>query len=203
MSMSNNAKNIKIREIVKVMAGYPLRASSRSLENGDVAFLQLRHVNPGQPIDWDEVPRVELPSRRPIRFLEQGDVIFASRGTRNYAYAIDDFEFKAVAAPEFYVLKLIVTNVVTPKFLTWQLNEAPAQNYLSARAEGAAMKNIRRQTLENMTIGIPPLYIQQIIVDLYEATLAEKSILQSLIQNRENMLRSLAIGFATEGKNHD
>jgi len=105
--MSHNAINIMMDEIASVEAGYPLRSSSRGLIAGDCALLQLRHVQPGGGLDWAAVPKVALPSKRSIRYLESGDVLFASRGTRNFAYAISNISHKAVAAPEFYVLKVL------------------------------------------------------------------------------------------------
>ena len=141
--------------------------------------------------------KVSLPSKRSLRFLDEGDVIFASRGTKNFAYPIGAINFYAVAAPEFYVLSLRDHRTILPTFLAWQINESPAQRYIEARSEGAAMKNVKRKTLESLKLNVPPLKTQQAIVDLYETSLAEERALLSLIKNRQKMLRGLATGLAS------
>ena len=190
----------KLGECAEIVAGYPLRGAASKLDDGESGLIRLQNVSNGTRIQFDEVERVTLPKNRKSDFLTVGDIIFAARGTQNFAYHIPEMNFPAVCAPQFFVIKASQPEAILPKYLTWYLNSSPAQHYFDSVAVGTAMKNIRRTAVENLEVPIPSLSKQYAIVNLWETAIAEEKTLQSLIQNRKNLLAGLAQGLSRKGQ---
>jgi restriction endonuclease S subunit len=199
--MDNDAQiYIRLADTVTVTAGYPLRGSAESLGDGDVRLIQLKNTNPEGVIDWKGVTSVSLPSKREPNWLTNDDVIFSARGTRTFAYPLDDVPSKTVCAPQFFVLSVRNTKNLSPRFLAWQLNQKPAQDYFQRNATGSHILNIRRAVLEELTITVPSIKRQKMIVAFWQATRKERSLLNSLIENRNSQLEALAAGLVPDGK---
>ncbi|MFD0917235.1 restriction endonuclease subunit S [Pseudahrensia aquimaris] len=199
--MDNDAQiYIKLADAVTVTAGYPLRRSAEALDDGDVRLIQLKNTNPDGAINWMEVASISLPSKREPNWLTNEDVIFSARGTRTFAYPLDNVPPKTVCAPQFFVLSIRNTNDLSPHFLAWQINQKPAQDYFQRNATGSHILNIRRSVLEELTITVPNIQKQMMIVTFWQAAQRERSLLNSLIENRNSQLEALAAGLAPNGK---
>ncbi len=193
--------SVTLKEVAAISAGYPLRGSAEALDEGDAAFIQLKNVDPETGIDWPSVARVELPSGRKHRWLTSSDVIFASRGVKNFAYPIADSDERAVCSPHFYVLSIKDTHKLHPEFLAWQINQTPAQNYFRVTAVGTqAIMTIRRPALEALPIVVPPLREQELIVEFWRASQKERAALNRLIQLSTQQSEAIAIGLFKQFK---
>ncbi len=185
-------KNEKIRDIAAISAGFPLRGAVDALDEGDVRFVQMRNVRPDSGIDWPSVASVELPTKRAPVWLADGDILFAARGSNNYAFAIQDPLQKAVCSPHFFVLRVSKPRMLPPEFLAWQINQKPAQDYFQKTATGSYILNIRRRAVENLEIAIPSLHKQELIVKMHQTAIAEKQVLQALITSRNKQMEAIA-----------
>ena len=186
-------------QVAKISAGHPLRLGVDEFSAGDTGVIQMRNVDPEVGVDWPSVSRVELPPARRIEFLNPGDVIFSTRGVRTYAVALDATPFPAVCSPHFFVLRIRESSV-QPRFLAWQINQGPAQEYLQREATGSHIPNIRREVIERLEIVVPPLARQTAIVAFAEAVSREKRLLSALIENRQQQINALAAGLRTSNK---
>lgn len=194
--MTNAASfSVTLKEVAAISAGYPLRGSAEALDEGDAAFIQLKNVDPETGIDWPSVARVELPSGRKPRWLTSNDVIFVSRGVKNFAYPIIGSEQPSVCSPHFYVLSVKDTEALHPEFLAWQINQTPAQNYFRVTAVGTqAIMSIRRPAMEDLPVVIPPMREQQAIVAFWRAAQKERAALKQLIENNSQLSGAIALG---------
>ena len=143
-------------DVAAISAGYPLRGSVNELTSGDVAIVQMRNVDAASGINWSDVQRIALPSKRPPAVLAVGDIVFTTRGTRNFALALDTVEGQAVCSPHFFVIRVSDANRIAPAFLAWQINQRPAQEYFQREATGSHILNIRREVIENLPLALPP-----------------------------------------------
>lgn len=166
---------------------------------GDTGVIQMRNVDPEFGVAWDAVSRVELPPARRVALLDEGDVIFTTRGVRTYAVALDPPPFPTVCSPHFFVLKPRGPEL-DPRFLAWQINQAPAQEYLQREATGSHILNIRREAIERLEIVIPPLARQAAIVAFAEMATREKRLIASLTENRQQQMNALALGLRASHK---
>lgn len=184
-------------EAAEISAGHPLRTGVDEFPTGDTGVIQMRNVDPEAGVDWASVSRVELPPARRTEFLNSGDVIFSTRGSRTYAVALDAPPFPAVCSPHFFLLRTR-GSAIEPRFLAWQINQAPTQEYLQREATGSHILNIRREVIERMEIVIPSLARQAAIVAFAEEATREKQLLSALIDNRQQQMNALAAGLRAQ-----
>ncbi len=182
-----------LRNLATIAAGYPLRGAVDALPKGDVAVIQMGDVSADDGIDWHNVSRVTLPRPRDESYLRKGDVIFTTRGARNFALAIHDIQGQAVCSPHFFVIRILPQCDLLPAFLAWQINQRPVQEYFHREATGSFILNIRREVMEATPIALPDLGKQHAIVALADTALAESAALKKLIKNRHDGLEAIAI----------
>lgn len=190
---SHRANHLALAEVAEIAAGHPLRSAVDDFPAGDTGVIQMRNVDPEAGVDWPSVARVELPPARRTEFLNAGDVIFSTRGARTYAVALGSAPFPAVCSPHFFVLR-IRGEAVDPRFLAWQINQGPAQEYLQREATGSHILNIRREVIERLEIVIPSRARQAAIIAFADAAAREKRLLAGLIENRQQQMNALAAG---------
>ena len=159
----------------------------------------MRNVDPEAGVDWGSVSRVELPPARRIEFLNPGDVIFSTRGSRTFAVATGAPPFPTVCSPHFFVLR-VREPTINPRFLAWQINQAPAQEYLQREATGSHILNIRREVIERLEIVVPSMARQAAIVAFAEEATREKRLLSALIATRQQQMTALAAGLRASNK---
>lgn len=191
--MSHQAKKSVLAEVARVTAGHPLRSGVDELPVGQIGVIQMRNVDPVAGVDWASVSRVELPPARRVELLGAGDVIFSTRGVRTYAVALDPPPFQTVCSPHFFVIRPR-DGLLHPRFLAWQINQLPAQEYLQREATGSHILNIRREVIERLEIVIPSRARQEAIVAFAEQAAREKHLLAGLIENRQQQMNALAAG---------
>lgn len=204
--MNDDAVTIDaLKHVASISAGHPIRGSVDALQPGDTGVIQLRDVSADHEIGWSGIKRVLLPKSREIGILGTEDVLFAGRGMRCYALAVGEAPFPAVAAPHFFVIKIQDTNVISPKFLAWQLNQRPAQDYFQRVSAGTAQRSIRRSSLEELEIQIPSLYKQNMICELWATAQAEQRRLRRLEKVRNKQLEAIAFDLLNqnEGTHHE
>lgn len=196
--------SIALKEAATISAGYPLRVSVDSLAEGDVAFVQLKNVDLETGIDWSSVSKVELPSGRYPRWLTSNDLIFASRGVKNFAYPIIDLEPQSVCSPHFFILSVKDPDKLNPEFLAWQINQPTAQNYFNVTAVGTkAIKSIRRAAMEDLPIIVPSMAEQLTIVEFWRTAQKERAALAELIQKNTQLSHAIAHGLHQRAKGTD
>lgn len=188
-----------LEAVAAISAGHPLRAPVDELPAGTTGVIQMRNVDAESGVDWSTVSRVELPPARRTELLAASDVILSTRGARNYAVAVGEAPFPTVCSPHFFVLR-IRPAVLDPRFLAWQINQAPVQEYLQREATGSHILNIRREVIERLEIVIPPLARQATIVAFAEGAAREKRLLSALIENRQQQMDALALALSANDK---
>lgn len=183
---------MRISTIASVSAGFPLRGSVDALEDGEVAVVQMRNIALGSGVVWRSTSKVTLPTKRKPDWLRDGDIIFAARGAKNYAVALDGVPRRSVCSPHFFILR--VKGECDPNFLAWQINQKTAQSYFKRSATGSHIMNIRREVIEGLIVALPSLNKQKTIVQHFQAATAERHALEELIKNRNLEIEAIALG---------
>lgn len=178
-------------QFAQLSAGFPFRGAVDALEPGPVGVIQMRNVE-GDGVDWPTLTRVTLPTKRAPDLLSEGDVIFTTRGRRNFALALTEIPFAAVCSPHFFVIRPLEPERLQPDFLAWQINQKPAQEHLQQAATGSHILNITRGAIENLPIVIPPLAVQRTIVAMADAARHERELARALLDNRQLQLDAVA-----------
>ncbi len=185
-----------IAKCAKVSPGFPFRGAVDALDPGPIAVIQMRNVDENG-VDWPSLDRVSLPTKRKPDLLAEGDVIFTTRGRRNFALELNDICHPAVCSTHFFVLRAKQPEDLLPAFLAWQINQKPAQAYFQQTATGSHILNITRSAMEELPVAIPPVEVQHEIVALADAVRCELSLITALMENRQRQLDAVATQILT------
>ncbi|MFA6690366.1 MAG: restriction endonuclease subunit S [Saccharofermentanales bacterium] len=185
------ARRAKLSRIAEIRAGHPFRGSVPEDVTGRVSVIQIKDVDWTGRITWEGLTTTRLEGRKDPDWVKTGDILFVARGAKIVAAYVDDVPGFCVCSQYFYLIR-ITSEEILPEFVAWQINQQPAQTYLTKSAEGSAQVSIRRSMLEDLSIVIPPIEQQHTIVALARSAQRERELLESFILNREQELRIIA-----------
>jgi restriction endonuclease S subunit len=148
--------------------------------------------------------RKDYIKRRPVKIVLRqlaqvhlGDVLFLSRGNRNFATPLNVILANTIAAGYFFILKLDSPTVL-PDYLAWYINSAPAQQFIKNVARGTHMPIVPKSAFEDLEVDVPDIRTQEVIVELDRLSKRERSLLQKLEQRRNELIRACCLQAAKQ-----
>jgi len=189
----NECYERKLADLAQIRAGYPARGSIKPDPDSEIAIVQIRDFNADRTLlDIDGLTRFD--PGRPLKdelILQPGDILFLARGAKNFAYTLPGLPTTAVASGYFHTLRLTSTQT-SPRYLTWYLRQDPILDELKRfSGSGVHMPVIKRSTLEDLPISLPPLAIQEKIVELDELMQQEQALLFKLARKRKQLITAV------------
>ncbi|HMS68454.1 MAG: restriction endonuclease subunit S [Saprospiraceae bacterium] len=156
--------------------------------DGDVVCLQAN--------DFDEngnhlgfwTPTISGDNLHSKHFLNQGDVLFAAKGNKNFAAVRNHSLPLAVASTSFFVIRLYNTDIL-PEYLKWFLNHHDTLNILKSEAKGTAIPSISKKSLEQIEIPSIPLHKQNLILKIDQLRISQKVLLQKIASLRDQLIQ--------------
>lgn len=164
-----------LKDIVNIRTGL----FAKPTDHGEVVYLQSKHFDENGQLAAVLYPDLNKDSIPEQHLLNAGDVLFAAKGTKNFATVYEEKNPIAVASTSFLVLSL-TTNVIQPKFLAWWLNSKEIQEFLKGMAKGTSIPSITKAQMEDLKVPILPLDVQDALVRLSELRVSEKMILADI-----------------------
>ena len=176
----------KITEIADIQIGYQFRKKIEPAEDGTIRVIQIRDFDENHILNKEGLSRVRIDTPVGHYLICKGNVLFLSRGTRNWAVAIGDDLKNTVAVAHFFVIKMR-SETVMPEYLAWYINQPAAQEYLHNIARrGTHMPLVTLSAFKELTIEVPDMATQHSIVAL--GRLMEKErILSNELQEKRNL----------------
>lgn len=196
----------RLKNLSTINPGYPFRGRINDGAEEEVAVVRIKNVDSETGVDWENLARTRLTGRRKPDLLRKDDILFIAQGGRNIAACVDKIAVDAVCSPHFFLIRLKWGVPLLPAFLAWQINQPPAQQYLSVSATGSHVTGIRRLALENMPISMPDMKKQEKIVAFHKAAVREKKLFLDMVGNRNRQMRALAgviLSEQTEDRNNE
>jgi hypothetical protein len=182
----------KLKEIANIRAGLTVRRKPRNALTHPYSVIQIRNVTEFGTLDLSGLAKTELEEIPSRFFLGKGDILFCARGARNHAAACTVDADRVVVESQFFILT-IPAEAVLPEYLAWYINQQPAQRYLEERTSGSHVRMILRDDLLDMPVIVPPLSVQQQILELRRLQILEQAILSRLGQKRQELLSGLCM----------
>jgi len=178
----------KLGNLVYIRSGYTLRNKMQPDEKGNAYLIQM------SDLDHDLKQLKETPTKIYIKNsnshqIKAGDILFLAKGTNNYATLFEGLQLPTVPASTFFVLSSKEYTVSLP-YLTWYINQTPAQRYLESTLEGTNQRNIKRSSLLDLDVILPPLQQQQLIGKLYKLGQKEQQLLLNLREKKQQLLKA-------------
>lgn len=177
-----------IKDITQIQTGLFAKPSGM----GELVYLQSKHFDEYGQLNAVLHPDLIADGISEKHLLKEGDVLFAAKGTKNFAAVFENHNKPAVASTSFFVLRIKVNNII-PSYIMWFLNHPNTQEILKDNARGTAIPSIRKNVLEELEISIPSLEKQQIVIKLHELARKENEIRNTLILHRKQLIQQQII----------
>lgn len=173
-----------IKDITKIQTGLFAKPSG----TGEVVYLQSKHFDEFGQLRSMLHPDLMAEEISEKHLLKNGDVLFAAKGTKNFAAVFEDHNEPAVASTSFFILRL-TGNKVLSEYLAWFLNSHTAQAILKGQAIGTSIPSISKQVLENLEIAVPGIETQKAILQINNLRNKEKVLRQEIEILREKQIQ--------------
>lgn len=177
-----------IKDITKIQTG--LFAKPAGI--GELVYLQSKHFDEYGQLHSVLHPDLPAEGISEKHLLKDGDVLFAAKGTKNFAAVFENHNEPSVASTSFFVIRP-TDNKVLPQFLAWFLNNHTTQTLLKGQAIGTSIPSISKQVLENLEILVPEIKMQKAIVEISILRTKEKSLKQEIEALREKQIQQQII----------
>ena len=183
----------KITEIADVQIGYQFRKKIESVDEGTNRVIQIRDFDEHRILYKEGLSRVKIDKSAEQYLINKGDILFLSRGHRNWAASITDNYEDTIAVSHFYVLKIRNASVI-PEYIAWYINQTPAQEYLHNIARrGTHMPIIPLSAFKELTVDLPDKETQKKIVELSNLMEKEKMLLNELQGKRSQLINAISL----------
>ena len=125
--------------------------------------------------------------------LQNGDVVFAAKGSNNVALTIHSGLFsKGFVSTAFQIIRLRIEcrPLITPQYLSWYLNQPKAQLVLKSQIRGSSPPSIPITAVKDLEIDIPNLATQKTILKIEELRTREKQLKYDIERLNEILLNN-------------
>ena len=184
-------KTVKLSEIAHIESGFSAKGAIGHEPDGTHQVIMGKHLNPGEPYHYESEHELRMsPGRLADKYLlAPDDILFTSRGTSNFPVVLKDFPQPAIAPSTFYVIRTKQT--VLPDYLAWAMCQDPFQLQLKDIRVGSGTLMVSRTGLDDLTIPLPPLEMQEKIVRLGELMQRERKLRRDLLDETERLQMAL------------
>jgi restriction endonuclease S subunit len=165
---------------------------AKPIQKGEIVYLQSKHFDENGELAEILYPDLEADSKIQKHLLKKGDVLFAAKGTKNFAAWYESEAIPAVASTSFFVIRIHDRNIL-PGYLTWFLNHPSTQVLLKGQARGSSIASISKAVLSELEIPIPNVQKQELILRVFKLRNKEKNLKQQIENLREREIQHLLI----------
>jgi len=174
----------QIKDIANIQTGLFAKPSGK----GEVVYLQARHFDENGQLLAALHPDLMADEIAEKHLLKPGDVLFAAKGTKNFATVYNHHNEPAVASTSFFVFRLKDEDLL-PEYLCWFLNSHATQTLLKGQAIGTSIVSISKAVLEALEIRVPNIKTQKAILEIANLRSKEKSLKLDIENLRDKLIQ--------------
>ena len=178
-----------ISQIASIRAGYQFRKEAPLSPTGKYSVIQLRDSKEALALDDHEIQRYELKDIQSNDLLRENDILLRAKGNNHFAVLVSRKVSNTLASGLCLVLRCDESKVF-PAFLTWYLNQAPAQSLLNKISAGTSIPIVNKKSLGDIAVPLLPLEKQKAIGELYQLQLKEEFLSNKLLERRRQLLNT-------------
>ncbi len=183
----------KITEITDVRLGYQFRGKIEPVDDGTIRVIQIRDFDDHRVLHKEGLSRVKIDKPAEHYLINKGDVLFLSRGHRNWAVSISDDCEDTIAVSHFFVIKMRNASAI-PEYIAWYINQTPAQKYLHNIARrGTHIPIIPLSAFKGLTVDLPKKETQKKIVEMSNLMEKEKLLFDELQGKRSQLIKAISL----------
>jgi restriction endonuclease S subunit len=143
---------------------------------GEVIYLQAKHFDENGKLTSELHPDLVYENSIKKHLLVSGDILFAAKGSKNFATVFQSDYPASVASTSFFVIRIMQTTIISADYLAWFLNQPNTQKFLKGNAIGTGIVSISKAVLNDLEILIPSIEKQKIILDITDLHHLEKNL---------------------------
>ncbi len=177
-----------IKDIAHIQTGLFAKPSGI----GELVYLQSKHFDEYGQLHAVLYPDMIDEGISEKHLLKDGDVLFAAKGTKNFAAVFENHNEPSVASTSFFVIRP-TNKKLLPQYLAWVLNSHSTQTLLKGQAIGTSIPSISKHVLEHLEIVVPSIEIQKAILQISQLRNKEKSLKQQIETLREKQIQQQII----------
>lgn len=181
-----------LQDIAQISTGHLFRYKPDYVESGGYPVIQMKDVLPGEPIKWQELGRVQVEGVKGSSFIRQGDVLLKSKGASHLGTVADEPLENTIASSHIIILRP-KTNAVLPEYLTWYINQNPAQQRIDSLSVGSNVRHLSIKSISELPIPVPEMETQKKIAELYWLSQKEKVLTEKIQQKREQLINAVML----------
>lgn len=186
---------ISIQRATEIRTGYQVRQGLKPDPAGTHLVIQTKDIDGDNDhrLIVDNLDRITPEHVTSSQIVNNGDVLFLSRGKRRFATLVEGLPIlpHTIALSYFFILRP-VPDIVNPVFLAWVINETETQEELARAASGTTVPFVTKQAFSALKIEVPPLEQQAPIARLYQLACRERLLIRKLERQRSEYLRSIS-----------
>jgi len=176
--------NYKLKELVtNVKYGPNMRSSLK----GRYHFIMAKHFTRNSELIQPIRSFADESKTNDKHLLSDGDVLFAAKGTRNFAWTYSDNVGPAIASSTFLILKPN-SDLTISKYLHHIINGRNMQRNIKSLAKGNTISSIPRKELMDIELAIPSIEEQKEIVKVLD-TLSQEILLERKLMEKKIQLK--------------
>jgi restriction endonuclease S subunit len=179
---------VKLSDIARIRSGYLFRGKIEADSQGKYRVIQIGDLSHTGKLSIGSLIRINLHGIKKSQLVVKGDVLFISRGRRKQAVAVTEELGNAIASSHLFVLH--PDERVLPEYLAWYINQSPAQRYLEEHSTGSNVSLINIKALARLPVRMPPLEMQQRIVEIHHLSLLENELIEQIRNKRHSMIEA-------------
>ncbi|RAX50307.1 hypothetical protein DQ353_04950 [Arthrobacter sp. AQ5-05] len=186
----NNQKvqQVQLGEVCAVRSGFTSRTRLETAALDGTLTVQQGDINADGQYASETALRTMTPAASKQHYVDQGELVFRSRGPFWGACAITGIDEPVLAVAPLFILHPD-PDVLDHGYLAWFLGRPLARHYFDSEAQGTGVKMVTKPALEALQISLPSLDIQHRI-----AAVAALSAEETRIRDRVASLRQAVVG---------
>lgn len=181
-----------MKTVIKNITNIRTGLFAKPLGRGEVLYLQVKYFDDYGRLQTTLFPDLFAEDIPEKHLLKPGDVLFAAKGTKNFAAVYESHNSPAVASTSFFVIRIKDKNIL-PEYLAWFLNNHSIQTILKEQAIGTSIASISKTVLEGLEIIVPDTEIQNIILQITKLRDKERVLKQKIDSLREKQIQQQII----------
>ena len=181
-----------LSEVATISSGYLFRARIENQEDGQYHVIQMKDIDSFNCLKTNGLSRVNLKSIRNESLVQRGDIIFRCRGQQNMATLVDQPMENTIAVSQFFIIR-VKNKEVLPAYLSWYINQKPAQRDLKRKAAGSRTQHINKKNLEQFEVVVPDMGMQKKIVELHNLSIREEKLIITINDKRKQLLAAVSL----------
>lgn len=173
---------------------------SKTTSKGDIVYLQAKHFDENGQLNSVLYPELLSDNGTMKHLLKHGDVLFAAKGSKNFATWYENKNQPAVASTSFFVIRILENyhDKILPEYLVWFINNPNTQKLLKDKAIGSSIVSISKSVLEDLEISIPDLATQKNIIKISRLRNTEKKLIKQIGNLREKQIQQTLFQFIND-----